>query len=439
VTFTPTASGARSAGVTLTDNAAGSPQTVTLSGTGTAAIVSFSPATLTFANQAVNTASAAQTVTLSNTGNGTLNITGVVITGTNSGDFSQSNNCASSVAAGATCTISVTFKPTARGRRSASVTLTDNAAGSPQTVSLSGTGSAVPAANLSSGSLTFPSEPVGNPSPAQAISLSNPGSAALSISSITLAGTNPGDFAQTNTCGSSVAVGGTCSINVTFTPTATGARSAGLTLTDNAAGSPQTVSLAGTGTTSSSTVSLSSNSLAFGNQPVDMNSASQTVTLTNTGTTTLNITSIALAGANASDFGQANTCNSSVAAGGTCTIAILFTPSASGSRSAALTIADSATGSPQTVALSGTGTHDVMLTWTPGGTTGIAGYNVYRGTTAGGESTTPLNSSPVSGAAFVDENVQAGQHYFYVVAGVDSNGNPLTPDSNEASATVPSP
>jgi fibronectin type 3 domain-containing protein len=118
---------------------------------------------------------------------------------------------------------------------------------------------------------------------------------------------------------------------------------------------------------------------------------------------------------------------------------ISFTPSASGARAASLTITDNASGGPQSVALSGTGTHDVILTWTASPTSPIAGYDIYRGTASGGESSTPLNSSPVSGITFADENVQAGTTYYYVVTTVSSVGSRQSADSNEASAKVPSP
>jgi len=105
-----------------------------------APVVSLSPTSLTFSQQNVGSTSAAQTVTLSNTGNASLSISSIAIGGTNSGDFAQTKNCGSSVGVGANCTISVTFAPSATGSRSASLTITDNASGSPQTVSLTGTG-----------------------------------------------------------------------------------------------------------------------------------------------------------------------------------------------------------------------------------------------------------------------------------------------------------
>ena len=147
-----------------------------------------------------------------------------------------------SVGAGATCTLSITFTPTVTGTRTGAVTITDDASGSPHVVSLSGTGTA-PAVVLSRVALTFARQKVGTTSAAQTATLSNTGSAPLTISSIAASG----NFAQTNNCGSSVAAGATCSISVRFTPTVVGARTGAITITDNAAGSPHKVALSGTG------------------------------------------------------------------------------------------------------------------------------------------------------------------------------------------------
>jgi hypothetical protein len=448
VTFTPSVNGTRKASVSITDNVHGSPQTVSLSGTGTltaatatAPAVSLSPTSLAFGNQPVGTTSAPQTVTLSNSGNAAMSITSLVLTGTNASDFAQTNTCGSSVAAGAHCTISVTFTPAASGSRTASVSVTDNASGSPQAVSLSGTGTA-PVVSLSPTSLAFGSQPVGTTSTAQTLTLSNTGSAALSITSLALTGTNANDFAQTNTCGSSVAAAANCTISVTFTPSVIGAEAASVSITDNASGSPQTVSLAGTGT--AAVASLSATSLAFVTQPIDVSSTTQTVTLSNTGNAALSITSLALTGTNASDFAQTNTCGSSLAAGANCTLAVWFTPSIAGTEAASLSITDNASGGPQAVSLSGAGIHDVILSWTASTSPGVVGYNVYRGTTSGGESTTPLNSSPVAAGCtstttctYTDATVVAGTTYYYTVTAVASNDVTQSADSNEVSATVP--
>jgi titin len=121
---------------------------------------------------------------------------------------------------------------------------------------------------------------------------------------------------------------------------------------------------------------------------------------------------------------------------------VVFTPAASGSRNGSLTVTDNSNnvaGSTQSASLTGTSVHDVILTWTASPTAGILGYNIYRGTTAGGESTTPLNSTPVNATTYVDTTVTAGIKYFYVVTAVAGNGTTQGSPSNEASATVPTP
>jgi len=154
---------------------------------------------------------------------------------------------------------------------------------------------------------------------------------------------------------------GTGSVNVFFngSKVANNLQFASVTITDKASGSPQPVALSGSGTTASApVVSLSPTSLSFGNQQVKTTSAVRAVTLTNSGNADLTIQSIGLSGSNSGDFGQHNTCPSSsstLAAGAHCTISVTFTPTADGSRSAVLTVTDNASGSPQSVALSGTG------------------------------------------------------------------------------------
>ncbi len=218
--------------------------------------VSLSPANVVFGDQAVNTTSAAQTVTLTNSGTAPLTIGGIGLDGANAGDFAQTGTCPvgpATLAAGASCAISVTFTPTAAGARAASLSVADNAAGSPHTVALAGSGVVppAPAVTLSPASLAFAGQLVGTTSAAQTVTLTNSGTAPLTIAGIGLGGTDAGDFAQTGTCPvgpATLAAGASCAISVTFTPTAAGGRGATLTVTDNAAGSPHTVALAGSGT-----------------------------------------------------------------------------------------------------------------------------------------------------------------------------------------------
>ena len=299
-------------------------------------------------------------------------------------------------------------------------------------------GEKAPALILSPGSVSFGSQPCDKSSGVRSVTLTNSGTADATIASVSVTGTDAGSFLQANNCGTSMQAGASCTIDITFAPSASGSHAALLTVTDKAGGSPHTVSLSGAATTAAAAVSLSPTGLAFGSQPIPITGAAQTITLTNTGGTTLNITSLTVAGANASDYTQTGTCGSSIAAGANCTIAVMFTPSATGTRTAALSIADNATGSPQTVSLSGSGSHDVILAWPASATSGVIGYNVYRGTTPGGEGSTPMNSTPTSGTTYADQSAAPGATYYYSVTAIASDGISSV-DSNQAVATVPSP
>ena len=182
------------------------------------------------------------------------------------------------------------------------------------------------------------------------------------------------------------------------------------------------------------TASVSSSSIAFGNQPDAVASAPRTVTLTNSSGTALAISSIGVAGIHASNFYQVNTCGSSLAANTSCTITVEVVPSEAGVRIANLVVTDNAPGSPQTVPLSATGIHDIILTWTASVSSGIIGYYVYRGTSPGGESLTPLNASPVNALFYVDAKVAKGVVYYYVVTA--TTGPATSGPSNEAHAKI---
>ncbi|HEV2175957.1 MAG TPA: FG-GAP-like repeat-containing protein [Terriglobia bacterium] len=347
VTFTPTVEGARSGAVTLTDNAADSPQTIGLSGFGTGSTPSatLSPTSLTFALQVVGTKSPAQPVTLTNGGNAALSITSIAT----SGDFGQTNNCGTSLAAGANCTINVTFTPTGFNGRTGTLTVTDSAANSPQTASLRGTGTFV---ELSATIVNFGTHLIGTTTPPKTITLTNVNTSALTITSIALSGTNAGDFKESNTCGSSVPAGGSCTISVTFKATVPNNESAQVAITDNGGGSPQIVQLIGGGTY----LNIVPTTLNFGSQQVGTTSAVMTVKLTDTESTPVQINSITITGAMSGDFKQTNNCPASLFTGANCTINVTFTPTAKGSRKASISIADTAGSSPQAVSLSGTGT-----------------------------------------------------------------------------------
>lgn len=206
--------------------------------------LTLSPASLSFNPQLEGTASATQTATLTNTGTAAVAVNSVVSTGNNSADFTQSNKCASGLAPAANCLISVTFTPSQAGPRVASITINDDTNGSPHQLGLNGIGLS-PGANatLSATSLTFSGQEVGTTSPAQTLTLTNYGEATLTIGSITASG----NFSESNTCAPTLAPGANCPINVSFSPTTAGALTGSLMVNDNSTGSPQTVTLSGSG------------------------------------------------------------------------------------------------------------------------------------------------------------------------------------------------
>ena len=200
--------------------------------------VAVSPNLLQYAVEAVGSTSQPQTALLRNMGSSPLSISSIAI----SGDFAETDDCGTTLSAAGSCTFSVTFTASAAGTRSGSILIQDDAAGSPHVINLIGSGS-VPVAALSATSLTFSAQPVGTSSAAQTVTLTNTGNATLTVGNIQIAG----DFAQVNNCSSTLAANSSCTMNVTFTPTVAGTRSGTLTISDNAQGSPQTVTLTGTG------------------------------------------------------------------------------------------------------------------------------------------------------------------------------------------------
>ena len=206
----------------------------------------FSPSVLSFPSTMLSTTSAPITETFTNVGQVALTITSITLGGTNSKDFTiTSNTCSTSLAVGAKCTMTVTFTPAAVGKRTATITIIDDACGSPHVLSLSGNGTEI---TMSPSPVNFGTQTVGTTSAPMTVTLTNHGTTTVTVTSATITGTNKGDFkVQSNGCTSIAANGGTCTINVTFTPAATGSRTGTLSVTDSDKGSPQTDVLEGTG------------------------------------------------------------------------------------------------------------------------------------------------------------------------------------------------
>jgi hypothetical protein len=214
----------------------------TTCGGGGGPAVSLSATALNFKKVPIGQTSSPQTVTLTNTGTATLNISSI----TTSGDYHISNNtCGATVAAGANCAVSVTFTPTKKGKRTGNLTFTDNAPTSPQVVTLTGVGQSI---TVSPTSLNFGTVAVGNTSSQQNVTVTNVGTTVVTFTGFVFAGTAAGDYLiSANTCGATIAPGANCSVGVEFKPTTTGKRAAKLNVKNDGGGSPTSTSLTGTG------------------------------------------------------------------------------------------------------------------------------------------------------------------------------------------------
>jgi hypothetical protein len=312
--------------------------------------VTVSPAALTFSDQLVGIPSTALSATLTNGGGSPVTISSMDIVGTNSGDFAiagSGTSCSTTntlAAYGGTCTISITFTPTAAGVRTATLTFNDSSMNSPQTVNLSGTG-------------IQPSIAISSVSPASIALLQGGGSQAVTVN---LARTNYTNSVTlvTSTLPSAVTAtyvqpgtGNTGSITLGAATNATLISNQTITITASGSGvSPVTGTFSLTVDPTIS-VSVSPQTINFVGQGVGTTSPEQTVNLTNTGTASLTISSITASG----DFSQTNNCGGSVGVGANCAVEVTFKPTAVGTRSGSISISDNAPDNPQTVALNGTG------------------------------------------------------------------------------------
>lgn len=315
-----------------------------------------STAALSFGSQTVNTVSAAQSATLSNSGTSALSISRIAVSGANASSFVLSNNCGISLAAGQSCTVQVQFKPATTGSLTAAVTFTDNASNPSQTLALSGAGVSVasPGISVTPVALSFASQNVNTTSAFQTVTVKNTGTAALSLSGISLSGTNATAFKLTNGCGTTLAAGASCAIQVQFAPVVTGSMTATLVIASNASTTPQVISLTGTAVNptnvgATTTIHLSLNNLYFYNRAVNSLSAPKSIVVTNTGKAVLTIRSLVLTGAQPASFLVSSTCGPTVAIGGSCTINVSFIPRITGTNSASLILTYN--GSPTTVSI----------------------------------------------------------------------------------------
>ncbi|MGO9125626.1 MAG: choice-of-anchor D domain-containing protein [Terriglobales bacterium] len=351
VTFTPTNVGAIDGTVTVTDAAYNSPQIIALSGSA-AAPLTLTPASLAFGNVAVGATSPAKTATVTNNEATTVDFT-FAASGNYAAAGSGATPCGTSLAPGKSCTMSVTFTPTANGNINGAVTVTESTVVRQQEITLSGTGAGGSGAPLmfNPTSLSFANQAAGSTSPNQAVTVSNSGASSVTISSIAASGNFSAAGSGTTPCkaGTVLAANGACTMNVNFTPTYLGTIKGAMTVSDNASVGQQVLDVSGSGVLP---VTFSPATLTFAAQNVGTASAPQTVALTNNMSTTLSKIAVSASG----DFAiAADNCATTLAANGQCTFSVTFMPSQAGSVKGAVTVTDSALTSPQVLNLGGTG------------------------------------------------------------------------------------
>jgi len=389
--------------------------------------MSLAPSSVSFGNLNVGS-TASQTVQLANTGNSSMTVSQVAATG--SGVSVSGLAAPVTIAPSQSVPLTVKFAPTSGGAVAGSLTVT-NSEGINAVAAVTGTGVQA-GISVTPTSASFGSVVTGNAN-SQTIQLKNSGTASLTVSQV--AATGSGFSVGGVTVPLTLAPGASSTFNVQYAPTATGAVNGSVTIVSNAPNSPATVSLSGTGTASTSTLSVNPGSLSFGSVN-NGSTASLSFSVTNTGNSNVSISGMSATGA-----------GFSIASGGgavtlspnqSTSVGVQFAPTVAGSANGSVTIASNGTGAGA-IALSGTGVapqvnHTVALNW-GASTSSVAGYNIYRSSVSG-SSYAKINSSLVGGVSFTDSNVQTGQTYFYVATSVDADGNESV-YSNEVPAVVP--
>ena len=428
VSFTPTSGASSSSSLMLMSNAPTSPTTIPLSGAGSAQVLQLTPSTtaLSFGNQTLN-ASATQSVTLTNTGNSAVSISQVNVAGT--GFTLNGSAPLVTLSAGQAASFSVTFTPTVAGNATGSASVVSTAANSPLSISLAGVG-VQPQISVVPGSVSFGTVTVGQTN-SQTITLSNPGTANLTVTQSAGPGTG---FGLTGLAlPLTLAAGKSTAFTVSFTPTSGTNSSSSLTLISNAPNSPTTIPLSGTGLAPVLQLTPSTTSLSFGSQALNA-SATQSVTLTNTGNAAVSISQVNVTGTGFTLSGSAPLVT--LSAGQAASFSVTFTPTAAGSDAGSASVVSTAANSPLSISLSGSGAqpHFVSLAWSET-SSGVVGYNVYSSTQPSGPYSR-LNTAPVATMAYTDNTVQSGQTYYYWITALDSSGNESA-FSTDVAVTIP--
>jgi hypothetical protein len=391
-------------------------------------LLSANPSSVAFGNVVVGK-SGLHALILTNSGNSAVRISQVTTVGT--GFKASGLVLPFTLAAGQHVALNITFTPATTGSFTGSVAVVSNVTNPPATISLSGKG-VQPKISVVPSSVSFGSVPVGVTN-TQTLTLSNPGSADLSVTQATVKGA--GFTLNGLALPLSIAPGHSSAFTVRFTPAAVGSVSGSLSIFSNAPNSLTTVALGGGG--AASTLHLSANPalLSFGSINVGSN-ATKTVTLSNTGNAQVSVSGIKVSGSSFRVSGVA--VPFTLAAGQSANFTVEFAPAISGNSAGSVSVSSTASNSPDAISLSGSGvqavSHSVLLTWAPSSSS-VVGYHIYRGTQTAGPFT-KISPTVIAGTTYTDTTIQSAHDYFYVATAVDSAGIESS-YSNEISIVVP--
>jgi Cep192 domain 4/HYDIN/CFA65/VesB-like, Ig-like domain len=372
------------------------------------------------------------TVTIKNTGTASVTISAESVTGA---EFSVTGlTIPKSLAVGASMTVAVKFAPTIAGAASGSLNITSNATNSVAKYVLSGTG-VTPELTATPSSVSFGSVPLGTTN-SQTIQLKNTSTRSVTIIGASISGAGNHYHLSGLTAPLTLAAGAITHLQVALTPTITGAMNSTLTVNVASPNVPSMIKISGTVIGATRTITATPTSLNFGGEAVG-SSHLLTVSLKNTGDSGVTVSGISTSNTAFTTSGGVS--GATLAPGQSATLDVSFDPKTATAQSGTVKISSNATNSPLTIVVAGTGvsgaTHSVALSWGASSTSGIAGYYLYRSTTAG-SGFARLVASPLTALQYTDGSVQSGKTYYYEVTAVNSAGleSASTP---EATAVIP--
>lgn len=430
VTFTPASGNAVSGNLAITSNASNSALSVPLAGTGvTPGQLAATPTSLSFGNVTTG-GSSSLSEKLTNTGGSSLTISQITPSG--AGFSFTGITLPVTLAAAQSVTFNASFAPQTAGSVTGSLAIASNGSNPSVSVALSGTGASAGQITASPASLSFGNVTTGSSS-MLAEKLTNAGGSAVTISQISASGT--GFSFSGITLPLTLAANQSVTFNASFAPQTAGSVTGSLVVSSNGSNPNFSVTTTGTGT-SPGQLAVSPSTVNFGSVTVGTNQ-NQTATLTATNSS-VTVSSLGVSGSQFSVSGL--TLPLTIAAGSSVAFELTFAPQTSGSASANVSFASNAANSPAVEVVSGSGVmpqHSVNLGWNSSTSSGVVGYNIYRGTVSGGPYTR-INSAVDAAPYDTDSTVVGGQTYYYVVTAVDSSGAESA-YSNQTQAVIPSP